>query len=119
MSEVMTQSSHSEDRFPIAPRLLVGNDLAHTVMSYVYGLSHHIENPRGDIHHTKGMLKSLVSCSWIDQIAESKLMNVPQPLKWSRINHLPLIGPNRDERMDRVTKFVSIFHRPPPIRAQY
>ena len=42
--------------------------------------SHYIKNSTGQIHHPKAMLKSRVGGARVDQVGESKLVNVPKPL---------------------------------------
>jgi hypothetical protein len=48
----------------------------------------------------------------IDKIRKGQLMDVSEPLKQFRIDHLALIGPQGNERVDWITKFVRIFHDP-------
>jgi hypothetical protein len=42
----------------------------------------------------------------IDQIGQSKLVNISEPLKRRRIEHLTLVGIKTDEDMDWITYFM-------------
>jgi hypothetical protein len=59
-------------------------------------------------HHTKRMLKPSMGRTGIDQMGQRKLVDMPQTLKWPRINDLPLFRIQAGEDMNRITDFVDV-----------
>ncbi len=45
----------------------------------------------------------------INQVRKRKLMDITKALKWSRVNHAPLVGADADKRMNRIAKLVVMF----------
>jgi hypothetical protein len=70
-----------------------------------------IKNSGSQFHNAEAVLKSFVSCTRVDEIAQSELMDVPQSLKRGRIDYSTFIRSNGDERVNWIAEFVEMFHR--------
>jgi hypothetical protein len=72
----------------------------------VPGLCNDIEDPAGDVCHSKRMLKSGVSGARIDMGSQRKLLNVAKALQGSGIDEPSLIVIELDKPVDGITELV-------------
>ena len=64
---------------------------------------YHIVDSAGKLHDSERMLKPAMSGTWLEQIGQSKLMDMPEPLERITIQDLHLSWLQPDEIMDWVT----------------
>ena len=109
----MTQSRHAKDSTPIRKLIAsgVGDYYAYPVVQILSG-SDDTKHSLSKLHHTDRMLEPSMGCTRIDQMGQSKLMDMPQTLKCPRIKDLPLVSIQAGEDMNGITDFVDIFQRP-------
>jgi hypothetical protein len=48
------------------------------------------------------MLEPTMSCTWIEQIGQGELVDMPEPLEWNTIKNLFLSWLQMNEIMDRI-----------------
>jgi len=68
----------------------------------IFLICYNIEDSASKLHDTERMLKPTMSCTWIEQIGQSELVNMPKPLERSTIKNLFLSWLQTDEIMDRI-----------------
>ena len=107
----MTQGRHAKDATPIRELIYRGDYLACSVVQ-IFVVSDDTKHSLSQFHHAKGMLKPSMGRSRIDEMGQTKLMDMPQTLKCPRIKDLPLVSIQAGEDMNGITDFVDIFQRP-------
>ena len=104
----MTQSRHAEDSTPI-PKQITNGDFSAYPVDQIFMGSDDAKHSLSQFHHAKGMLKPSMGRSRIDEMGQSKLVDMPQTLKCPRIKDLPLFSIQAGEDMNGITDFVDIF----------
>lgn len=107
MPEVVTQSRHAENSTPIRKLIVSGDYTTYLAIQIPVG-SDDVKYSLSKFHHTERMLEPSMRCTWIDQMGQGKLMDMPQTLKRPRIKDLPLVGIQAGENMNRITNFMDV-----------
>lgn len=105
MADVMAECCHPKDSAPVSKLFSIRElwqELTNGV-GQVLILRHNIENPTGQFHHAKRVLKPAVGCAGIDQISQRELVNMPEALERTRIENLPLFRAQLDENVNGVS----------------
>jgi hypothetical protein len=76
------------------------------VVMQVLWICRYIVNTRRKFHYAETVFKPLVSCSWVDEICQGKLMNLSQPLIRLTVDEFALIRVEPNKAMNRVSYFV-------------
>jgi len=91
MANIVAKCRHSKDSAPVRKLILAArDDLPDRIVDVFLG-SDYPKNPFCKLHHTKRVLKPLVSSTRVDQVRQSQLMNVPEALKRPRIENHSLV----------------------------
>ncbi|GAG41424.1 unnamed protein product [marine sediment metagenome] len=103
----MTQSRHAEDSTPICKRIANGDCFAYPGVQILIR-SDDAKHSVSKFHHTKRMLEASMGRTRIDQVGQSKLVDMPQTLKCPRIKDLPLFRIHAGEDMNGIADFVDV-----------
>lgn len=69
-------------------------------------LGQRVVRPTGELHDAEGMLESLVCRTGVDEVRHRQLLDVPEMLKWRRIQHESVLAVQPDEGMNRIANLV-------------
>jgi hypothetical protein len=72
----------------------------------VLWICRYIVNTRRKFHYAETVFKPLVSCSWVDEICQGKLVNFSQPLIRLTVDEFALIRVEPNKAMNRISYFV-------------
>jgi hypothetical protein len=113
VTDIVAQSRESDDPSPIFELMSTRHIVFHEVMN-VCGLCHYVEYQPRELHHAERMLKSFMGSSGKNREGRRKLVNMPKPLKGTRIHDSPLIAIESDEDVNWIAKFVIVFQTADP-----
>jgi hypothetical protein len=64
------------------------------------GVRDNVVDSARNLHYTQTMLEPSVRSTWVHQVCQSELMNIPQPLERTGTNDLFFVRSEPDENMD-------------------
>src|SRR5208282_144253 len=105
MAYIMAQGRDSHHPPPVAKGVRitqVGQGVSELVL-HVERTCDDVEDSAGQFHDSKGMLEALVRRRGVEQVRQSELMDVAQPLKRPGIDDRTLIRVQADENMNGIT----------------
>jgi len=76
------------------------------VVMQVFWICRDIVNTRREFHYAETVFKPLVSCSWVDEICQGKLVNFSQPLVRLTVDEFALIRVKPNKAMNRISYFM-------------
>lgn|GEM_PF-3678196 len=107
--EVVTQGCHPDDRAPVVVIALSnGGDDVPDFVGDLVGSRDHVVDTAGELHDPERVLEALVRGAWVDQVGQRQLVDIPEALEGTGIDHGPLVVVEGDEDVDGVPNFMDV-----------
>ena len=125
VANVVTKSRHSQDPAPISQLVssIKWAQKATNLIGYFSGICDNIEDPAREFRNTERVLESFVGRPRINEVRQSQLVDMTQPLERARVQDFTFVAVQADEYMNGVPDLMNVLrhgqlsHQPTAITA--
>lgn len=116
MPEVVKQRGQTNDLPPGHERFAVGKEIE--VRVAVLLVRDDVEDAAGQLHDAQGMFETAMRGAGINEVGQRQLMDVPEPLKWPRIDRRNFVRRDTNEVVKGVPNLVMVLRHGCPASYQ-